>query len=118
MKNVDLDDQLHFLTMYISDALNANETERSDYQGVQRSVRNTTFLLEELKNFESGKTWRKDGCVVLRCGRGCSKMRCEMCGLTHSNYTQFEVLAWMITISRKRNLHRLVNCPKYAPKLS
>ena len=35
-----------------------------------------------------------------------------------SNCTKFQVLAWMITISRKKNLDQLENCQKFAHKLS
>ena len=34
-----------------------------------------------------------------------------------SNYTKFQVLAWMITYSRKRNLNQLENYLKYAHEL-
>ena len=34
-----------------------------------------------------------------------------------SNCTKFQVLAWMITNSKKRNLNQWENCPKYAHKL-
>ena len=36
----------------------------------------------------------------------------------HSSYTKSQVLAWRITISRKRNFNRLQNGQKYAHKLS
>ena len=34
-----------------------------------------------------------------------------------SSYTKSQVLAWMIIISRKRNLIQLANCQKYAHKI-
>ena len=35
-----------------------------------------------------------------------------------SSHTKFQVLAWMIIISRKRNLNQLENCQKYTHRLS
>ena len=41
------------------------------------------------------------------------------CELANKNVEQlYKVLAWMITISRKRNLDQLENCQKFAHKLS
>ena len=54
-----------------------------------------------------GKNLQEDGCVVLRHGKTCSKMRREMCELANkrqSSYSKSQVLAWMITISRKEEL--------------
>ena len=35
-----------------------------------------------------------------------------------SNFSKSQVLAWMIIISKKRNLNQLEKCEKYAQKLS
>ena len=53
-------------------------TERDHYWAIHRKCLNHVFLLEQLKNYQNGKTSHKDGCVVLRHGRTCSKMRWEI----------------------------------------
>ena len=68
-----------------------------------------------------GKTSRKDGgCVVLRHGRTCTKNAWRDIAIwrtkKQSSYAKSQVLAWAITISRKRNLNQLENCQTYAHK--
>ena len=52
----------------------------------------------------------------------CSKMRWEILRIGEQKgravIQSFQVLAWMITISRMSNLNQLENCQKYAHKLS
>ena len=63
------------------------------------------------KNTRVRKTSRKDCSMVLRHGRTCSKMCWEMLGIGEqkdSSYTKFQVLAWMINISRRSNLNRRI----------
>ena len=48
----------------------------------------------------------------------CDENYCELANKKQSSYTKSQVLAWMITISRKRNLNQLENCQTYAHKLS
>ena len=67
------------------------------------------------------KTSRKDGGVVLRHARTCSKMRGYIVNWRtkrQRNCTKFQILAWMIKNSRRRNWNRLESCQKYALKLS
>ena len=67
-----------------------------------------------------GKASRKDGGVVPRHGRTCSKkkMRCKILRTGEQedkgSCTQFQVLAWMIIKSRRRSLDQWENSPMYA----
>ena len=82
---------------------------------------NHAFLLEQLKITRVGKTSRKHCRPVIRYGRTWEKVLWEIAKWQtkrQSSYTKFRVLAWMIVISRRRNLNRSENCQKYAHKLS
>ena len=83
---------------------------------------NLVFLLEQLKSYRGGKnlrqirlrgptTWKD---MLENALRDIVNWRTKR----QSSYTKSQVLAWMIIISRKRNLNQLENCQKYAHKLS
>ena len=104
------------------DVLNVNANRRSYYWRVQKNVRITKFLLEQLKNFQGGRnltqklsrgltTWQ-----VLR--KSALKDVVSWRTRRHGSCTKSQLCAWMITISWKRNWNQLENCRKYAHKLS
>ena len=70
---------------------------------VKRS--NHEFLLRQLK---VGETSRKDGRMVLRHGRTCAQKcverYCELANKTQSNKTKFQLPAWMVTTSSKKEV--------------
>ena len=65
----------HFLTMSTWDVLGVNANRMKIFLNKKRWCSNDVFLLEQPKITRMWKTSRKDGCVVLRHGRTCSKMR-------------------------------------------
>ena len=112
MKNVDLDEPTSFLDHV--------------YLGcTQRECKPNEIIIDECRRmFESrffaGATeklqgWEKPHAKTVAWSydmeghaQKCVERYCE----------QSQVLAWMTTISRKRNLNQLENCQKYAHKLS
>ena len=73
-----LTSQLHFLITYIWDVLNVNGNRMKSYWGIYKNVWITYFCWSTWKNYQVGETLRKDGRMVVRHGRTCSKMRWEM----------------------------------------
>ena len=82
---------------------------------------NNEFLLEQLKISRVGKTSRKDGCVVFRHGRTCSKKRGKILRIgeeqDRATVQSFKNPAWMIITSRKRNLNQLEKCQKVCSQI-
>ena len=83
---------------------------------------NHVFLLEQLKSYQGGKsltqkqsrgpaTWKDMLENALKDTASWQTKKWSSC-------TKFQVLAWMITNSRRKNLNQLENCQKYAHKLS
>ena len=65
----------HFLTTCTWDVLNVNANRvKSFLRNIQECL-NHVLLLRQLQNYQGGKASRKDGGLVLRHGRTCSKMR-------------------------------------------
>ena len=115
-----LTNQLHFLITCTWDALGVNANRTKLLLSTEFAPRISAAATEKLPGWE--KTSRKDGCVVLRHGRTCSKMRWEILRsgeqIRPSSHAKSQVLAWMIANSRRSNLNQLENCQKYAHKLS
>ena len=102
-------------------ALNVNASRTKSLLMNREECSNHECLLNQMKITRVGKTSRQDGRVVLRHRRTCSKMRWEVLWTGEqkdSAVKQSQVLAWMTTISRKRNLNQLEKCRKYLHKLS
>ena len=103
-------------TMCIWDAHNVNANRTKLLLNNTRRCLNHVFLLKQLKNYQVGKTWRKNHDVVLRHGRIWDTTNWG--AKRRSNCTKFRVLAWMIIKSRRKSLKQLENRQKYAHKLS
>ena len=77
-------------------------------------------VTEKLSGWE--KPHAKNCRVLLRHGRTCSKMRWEILWTGEQKdravIQSFQVLAWMIITSRRRNWNQLENWPHYALRLS
>ena len=120
MKNVDLDEPTSFLDhVYLGCS-------------TQRECKPKEIIVEEYtKMFRSrvsaGATEKLPGCEKPHAktvawsydmeghARQCVERYCE---LANKKVEQLQVLAWMITNSRRKNLNRLENYQKYAHKLS
>ena len=92
-------------------------TERNYFWWIQKMFESRISAGATEKITRMGKPSRKDGCVVLRCGSTCSKMRWEMLRSGEqkdSRSTKSQVFASMTTIAKKRNSNQLENCQKFA----
>ena len=69
-----------------------------------------------------GKATRKDSCVVLRHGK--DMLENALCDSANwqtkkwSSFTKFQVLAWMVINTNRKNLNQSENYDKYAHKMS
>ena len=122
MKNVDLDEPTSFLDhVYLGCTQreckpNENLKKRTD------KCSNHEFLLEQLKNYQGrrsftqrrfrGPTTWKD--MLENASRDTVREQTRK----WSNCTQFHFLAWMITISNRKNLNQSESHHKFAYKLS
>ena len=116
-KKLMLTNQLRSLITYTWDALNVNAARTRYFLWIHRNVRITNFCWSNWKITRVGKASRKDGCVVLRHGWHAQNALRDIANwLTkrRSHCTKSQVLAWMIIISRKRNMNQLENCQMYA----
>ena len=76
-QTLSLTNQLHFLiTWFTQRECKPNATFVDEYR---ENVRITNFCWSDWNTTRAGKASRKDGCVVLRYGRTCSKMRWKNC---------------------------------------
>ena len=84
------------------------QTKCNDYWGIYTDVWITYFCWSNWKITRMWKTSRKDGCVVLRHWRTCSKMCWEILRTGKqkdgADCTKFQALAWMIINSRQEEL--------------
>ena len=80
-QTLSLTNQLHFLiTWFTQRECKPNATFVDEYR---ENVRITNFCWSDWNTTRAGKASRKDGCVVLRYGRTCSKMRWKNCEVTN-----------------------------------
>ena len=77
MQNVGLHSRT-FLDHVIWDVLNENANRTKLFWAIKRNVSKTSYCWSNWKISEMGKVSRKDGCVVSRHGRTCSKIRWEI----------------------------------------
>ena len=82
-KTLILTNQLHFLITYIWDALNMNVNRTKLLWRSTEKCSNHEFCWSNWKFSRVGKASREDGCVVLRHGRTCSKMRWKILRTGH-----------------------------------
>ena len=96
--------------MYIWDVLNVNANRmKLLLRNTQRCL-NHVFLLEQLKNYQGGK------CLTQRQSLGpydmegharkCVERYCELADKVVEQFTKFQVLAWMIMNSNRKNLNQ------------
>ena len=121
-KTLILTNQHHFLTMYVRDVLNVNANLMKQLlNDIQRCL-NHVFLLEQLKNYRGGKSltqkqWRgpTTGKDMLE-----NALSDTVNWQTRkwSSLTMFQVLAWMMINSSRKNSKQLEKCQKFAHKLS
>ena len=122
MKNVDLDEPTSSLDHV--------------YLGcTQRECKPNQIIIDEYRNmFESrvsvGETEKLPGWANPHAqtvawsydmeghAQKCVERYCEQVNKKQSSFAKSQVLAWLITIARKRNLNQLENCQKYEHKLS
>ena len=111
-----LTNQLHFLTTFIWDALNVHANRTNSLLMNTEKCLNNEFLLEQLKNYHGGQiltrrrlrgptTWKDTLKNAL-------KDIANRWTKRQSSFAKSQVLAWMITIARKRNLNQLENLSK------
>ena len=115
--------QRHFLITCTWDALNVNASQTKILWNSAKIGSNHVFLLEQLKNYQDRtKHHCKKNSMVPWHGRACREMRGEMLRIGQqqgrSNFSKFQVLAWMTIMSKRRSLNQLDNCQKYAHILS
>ena len=114
--------QHHFLITYIWDALNVNVFRTKLLLNSTEKCSNHEFLLEQPKNYQGGKTLTQRLFPGPTTWKDMLKNALGDIGswqtIKWSSYTKSQVLAWMTTISRRRNLNQLENYQQYAPKLS
>ena len=111
----------HFLTTKFSDVLNVNANQMNLLLNNTQKCLNHVFLQEQRKNYlcEKNLTQKQlHGPMIWKdtpqnMWKGTTNLRTRKL----SNNTKFQVLAWMITNSRKRNLIQLENYMKYAHEL-
>ena len=112
----------HFLIVHIGDVLNVNAKRMKLLLRNFHRCLNHVFLLEQLKSYQGGKsltqkqsrgpaTWKG---MLKNASRDTASWQTKK----WSSCTKFQVLAWMITNSRRKNLNHSENYEKYAHKLS
>ena len=121
-KTLILTNQLHFLITYTWDVLNVNANRMKLLLRNTHRCLNHVFLLEQLKSCQGGRSFTQS----LWHGPTTWKDMLDF-ALSEtvnwqtrkwSKYTKFQVLAWMITNSNRKNLDQLENYHKFAHKLS
>ena len=112
--------QLHFLIEYLGCTRRECKPKEViiDEHAKMYESRNSAGATEKLPVCE--KPHAKTVAWSYDYGRTCSKNALKDLAIWQkdSNYTKSRVVAWMIIISRKRNVDQLENCPRCAHKLS
>ena len=108
----------HFLTMYIWDVLDVNANRMKSLLNRKQRCLNQACLLEQLTSYQGGKNftqrrWRspttwKD--MLENAWKEVANWQTKK----WSSCTLFQVLAWMIVNSNKKNLNQWDNYHKYA----
>ena len=113
LKNVDLDEPTSFL-----DHGKPNEIIEEEHTKMFES---RNFCWSNWIVTRVGKASRNNSRMVLRHGRTCSKMRWAVLWFGKqekwSSCTKFQLLAWITTNSRKKNLYQSENYHKFAHKV-
>ena len=111
IKKLILENQHHFLTMFIWDALNVNVKGTRTLWTKKEKFWNDEFLLQQLKSYSTQKLsrdltiWRD---MLKNALKDVVSWRC----------TKSQLLAWMTITSRRRSWNRSENCQKHAHILS
>ena len=123
MKDVDIEEPTSFLTMYIWDVLNVkckpNETLLERYTKMFES-RISAGATEKLPGWEKPRAQTVAWCFDTEghASKNASNGIANWQTRKWSNFTKFQILAWKIINSSRKNSNLMENCQKFAHKLS
>ena len=123
MKHVDTDEPTSFLDhVFLGCTQRECKLDETIIETYKKMFLNHVFLLKQQKNYGDRKNFTR------KLWRGPTTwkdmLKNALSDTVHwqtrkvSNCTKFQILAWMIINSSRRNLNQLENCQKFAHKLS